>query len=144
MVKTYRLNGCAKIGIGLSMIRHCSAFLTSISTKQVLQAIVLLHLDYCPVVWSCAAKKDIGKLHLVQIRAAHIALRLQAGGMSMTCMWISPGSKLRRDWLHYYWSLCKVFMCWMYRTVCSSKTCNQRSHHIPQVQNRGWEMHRIK
>ena len=43
----------------LSVIKRCSAFLTPHSTKQVLQALVSSYLDYCPVIWSSAAKKDL-------------------------------------------------------------------------------------
>ena len=62
-----------KTGRGLSVIKRCSAFLTPHSTKQVLQALVLSNLDYCPVVWSSAAKKDLVKLQLAQNRVAHFA-----------------------------------------------------------------------
>ena len=37
----------AKMGRSLSIIKHCSAFLTALSTRPVLQALVLFHLDYC-------------------------------------------------------------------------------------------------
>ena len=50
----------AKMGRSLSIIKRCSAFLTTLSTRQVLQALVLSHLDYCSVVWSGATKKDSG------------------------------------------------------------------------------------
>jgi hypothetical protein len=48
----------AKIGKGLSIIKCPSAFLRSLSTKQVLQTLVLSHLDYCPVIWSSSTKTD--------------------------------------------------------------------------------------
>ena len=38
----------------LSKIKCCSAFSTALSTRQVQQALVLSHLDYCSVVWSGA------------------------------------------------------------------------------------------
>ena len=38
-----------KMGRGLSVIKRCSAFLTPLSKKQVLQALVLSNIDYCPV-----------------------------------------------------------------------------------------------
>jgi hypothetical protein len=52
-------------GRSLSMVRCCSTFLTALSTRQVLQALVLLRLDYCLVVLSGATKKDrkIGSKH---------------------------------------------------------------------------------
>ena len=52
----------AKMGRSLSIIKRCSAFLTTLSTRQVLQALVLLHLDYCSVVWSGATKKGHRKI----------------------------------------------------------------------------------
>ena len=50
-----------KMGRGLYVMR-CSDVLTPHSTKQVLQALVLSYLDYCPVIWSSAAKKDLVNL----------------------------------------------------------------------------------
>ena len=47
---------------------------TTLSTRQVLQDLVLSHLDYCSVVWSGSTKKASGKLQLSQNRAAWLAL----------------------------------------------------------------------
>jgi hypothetical protein len=60
----------AKMGRGLSIMKRCSAFLTRLSTKQVLQVV-----DYCPVIWSSSTKRDICKLQLAQNRAARLALK---------------------------------------------------------------------
>ena len=61
----------AKMGRSLSIIKRCSTFLTALSTRQVLQALVLLHLDHCSVVLSSATKREFaGKLQLAQNRAA--------------------------------------------------------------------------
>jgi hypothetical protein len=62
-----------KMGTGLSGIKRFYAFLTPHSTKQVLQALVLSYLDFCPVIWSSAAKKDLVKLQLAQNRASRLA-----------------------------------------------------------------------
>jgi hypothetical protein len=50
----------AKMGRSLCLIKRCSAFLTTLSTRQVVQALVLSHLDYCSVMWSGATKKEKG------------------------------------------------------------------------------------
>ena len=63
-----------KMGRGLSITRRYSAFLTPHSKKKVLQALVLSNLDYCLVMWSSAARKDLVKLQLAQNRAACFAL----------------------------------------------------------------------
>jgi hypothetical protein len=41
----------AKMGRSLSIIKSCYAFLTTPSTRQVLQGLVLSHLDYCSVLF---------------------------------------------------------------------------------------------
>jgi hypothetical protein len=48
----------AKMERSLSILKQCSAFLSTLSTRQVLQALLLSHLDY-KVVWSGATKKDL-------------------------------------------------------------------------------------
>lgn len=58
----------------ISVIKRCSAFLTAHLTRQILQTLVLLHLDYCPVISSSAAKKDPGKLQMAQNNAARLYL----------------------------------------------------------------------
>ena len=52
----------AKMGRSISMIKHCSTFFTARSTMQVLQALVLSHLNWCSVVWSGATKKGLRKI----------------------------------------------------------------------------------
>ena len=56
------------------MIRRCASLLTPSSVVQVVQALVLSHLDYCPVLWSNADKKDIIKLQVAENKAARLAL----------------------------------------------------------------------
>jgi hypothetical protein len=51
-----------KIGRGMSVIKRISAFLI----QHRLQALVLSNLDYCPVVWSSTARKDLVKLQMAQ------------------------------------------------------------------------------
>ena len=54
---THINNITKNVGRGLSTIRRCAGLLTSTSVVQVIQALVLSHLDYCPAVWSSAAAK---------------------------------------------------------------------------------------
>jgi hypothetical protein len=64
-----------KMGRSLSIIKPCFAFVTALSTRQVLRVLFLSPLDYCSVVWSGATKSDVGKLQLAQNRAARLALK---------------------------------------------------------------------
>jgi hypothetical protein len=64
-----------KIGRSLSTIKCYFSFITTLSTRLVLQALVLSHLDYCSAVCSGATKRDLGKLQLTQKRAAQLALK---------------------------------------------------------------------
>ena len=86
------------MGRGLSVIKRCSAFLTPHSKKQVLQALVLSHLDYCLVMWSSAARKYIIKLQLAQNRAAHLALhcnqRVDINTMHASLSWLRVEERL--------------------------------------------------
>ena len=46
-----------------------------LNVLQVIQALILSHLDYCSAIWSSAANKELYKLQLVQNRAARLALQ---------------------------------------------------------------------
>ena len=76
----------------LSIMKQCSAFLTTHSTRQVLQALVLSYIDYCSVVCSGATEKDLGKLQLAQNRAARLALgytqRANINNMHVNLSWL--------------------------------------------------------
>lgn len=63
------------MGRNISVIKRCSVFLPPQLTKQVIETLVLSQLDYCSMIWSGANKRDLGKLQLVQNRAARLALR---------------------------------------------------------------------
>lgn len=65
------------MGSGISVIKRCATLLTQNSTKQVIQALILSNLDYCPVVWSNATMNKIKQLQTVQNRAARIALHCE-------------------------------------------------------------------
>ena len=141
-----------KMGRSLSIIKRCSAFLTTLSTRQVLQALVLSHLDYCSVVWSGATKKDLGNCNWLRTGQHGWPLDVHRE-LLIICMPISPGWKWRKDWLHHFFYLWEVLTCWMHRAVCLNywhtfghpciphKTCHKRFLHSPQVQNRLWEAH---
>ena len=87
-----------KMRRGLSVIKRCSAFLTPHSTKQDLQALVLSYLDYCPVIWSRAAKKVLVKLQLNQNRASRLALhcnqRANINTMHASLSWLRVEKRL--------------------------------------------------
>jgi hypothetical protein len=84
------------MGRRLSIIKRYSNLLTALSTRQVLQAIVLSHLDYCSVVWSGATKRDLGKL--AQNSAAWLALgcsqRSNMNNMHVNLSWLKVEERL--------------------------------------------------
>ncbi len=53
---------------------QCSGYVTADTLNQVVQALVLSHLNYCSVIWSSVAKKDMWKLQIAQNKAARLAL----------------------------------------------------------------------
>ena len=136
----------AKVGRGLSIIKCCSAFLTTISTRQVLQALVLSHLDYCSVVWLSATKENCNWL----ITGQHGWPVNVHRELTIICMSISPGSEWRRYCLYHYlylWEVeCTKPSVWttgaqLGHPCIPHKTCDKRSLHSPQVKNRLWEAH---
>ena len=62
------------MGRGIAVTRTCSEYVTSSTLNQVIQSLVLSHLEYCPVIWSSAAKKYIEKLKISENRAARLVL----------------------------------------------------------------------
>ncbi len=96
----------AKMGRGIAMIRKCSTYLTSSVISQVIQSLVFCHLQYCPVIWSAASKKDINKLQLVQNRAARLALqcsrRTNIAYMHTRLSWFSVEVKLHYSLITFF------------------------------------------
>ena len=86
------------MGRSLSMIKRCSAFLTALSTRQVLQALVLSHLDHCSVVSSGATQMDLGTLQLAQQSAAQLAFgctqRANINKMYVNLSWLKVEERL--------------------------------------------------
>jgi uncharacterized membrane protein len=78
----------------MSVIKIC---LTRKSTALVDQAPVLSHLDYCPVIWSSAAKKGLAKLQLALNRALCLALnctyRSNINNMDASLSWLRDGKR---------------------------------------------------
>ena len=78
------------------------AFLTTLSARQVLQALVLSHLDYCSVVWSGATKKE---LKLDQNRAAWLTLgrtqKANINNMHVNLSWLKVEERLTSSILSF-------------------------------------------
>ncbi|CDQ80817.1 unnamed protein product [Oncorhynchus mykiss] len=75
-------------------------------TLYFLQVLVLSNLDYCPVVWSSAARKDLVKLQLPQNGAAHLALncnqRADKNTMHASLSWLRVEERLTASLLLFY------------------------------------------
>ena len=95
----------AAIGRSLSVIKRCAKYIPQQCIPQIVQTLALTHLDYCPMVWSNAAKKDLLKLQLVQNRAARIALscpkRTNTNKMHSTLGWPSVEDRLHISLLSF-------------------------------------------
>ena len=123
--------------------------LTTLSTRQVLQALVLSHLDYCSVMWSGATKRDLGKLQLAQNRAARLALkstrRANINDMHVNLSWLKVEERLTSSLLVSVRGVdkLKIPSCLLkyWHPCIPHKTCHHRSRDTPQVQNRLWEAH---
>jgi hypothetical protein len=134
-----------KMGRGLSIIKRCSAFLRTHSTKQVLQALVLSYRDYCPVIWSSAAKKDLVKLQLAQNRVARLALhcnqRANINTMHSSLYCLKVEERLTASLLVFIRNIdvLEITSCLHSQFTHSTdthlphQTCHQGSFHSPQM-----------
>jgi hypothetical protein len=63
-----------------------------------MQGLVLSYLDYCSVIWSGAAKKDLEKLQLAQNRVVHLSLhcyqRANINTMHASLSWLKVEEQL--------------------------------------------------
>ncbi len=88
----------AKMGKGISMARKCMSYVPAPILKQVAQSLALSHLEYCSVIWSSAAKKELHKLQLALNRAARLVLRCSYGTNVITMHkqlpWLTVESRL--------------------------------------------------
>ncbi len=104
------------MGKGIAVARKCSAFIPSSLLKDVVQSLVLSHLEYCPMVWSSALEKHLKNLQMVQNRAARLVLHYQfqtnVNDMHRKLSWLPVKVKLHLRLLVYFY---KVFK---YHTPC--------------------------
>lgn len=102
----------AKMSRGISIIRKCAYFLTEITIKQVIQSLVLSHLDYCPAIWSSASKQELNKIQLTQNRAARLALhcsmRDSVEGMHARLLWMRVEERLAYSLVMYIRNICAL------------------------------------
>ena len=102
MVKTYRFNGCKD---GERSVHNKEMFCFFDTTLHKASPLVLSYLDYCPVIWSSVAKKDLVKLQLAQNRAARFALncnqRADINTMRARLSWLRVEERLTASLLIY-------------------------------------------
>lgn len=83
---------------GMAVLRHCKNFMPSYLIKQLIQVLVLSHLDYGAVIWSNTTQSNLHKLQVAQNKAACIALNCpyRTSGISMhnQLIWLNVKSKL--------------------------------------------------
>ena len=89
-------------------------FLCLLFSCQIVQSLVLCHLDYCSTVWSSAASGDLRRLQVVQNRAARLVLnrplRANVDHMHACLSWLTVENRLSFNTLL------------MFKTVMSSQT----------------------
>ena len=124
-----------KMGRGLSLLKRCSAFLTPHSKKQVLQALVLSNPDFCPVMWSSAARKYLVKLQLAQNSAARFALhysqRADINAMLASLSWPRVEERLTASLFIFIRNInvLKITNCLHSKLTHSSETHTYRTRH---------------
>lgn len=132
-------NIVSKMGREVSVIKRCASFLDKHSIKQVTQALVLSHLDYCSIVWSSAIKTDIQKLQRVQNRAARMVLgcpfRANVHGMHVNLGWMKVEDRFSFNLLVFYQ---KVYTQAKPKTIFSKiRLIQDRHEHLTRQASRG-------
>ncbi len=98
------------MGKCIAVTRKCSAFIPSSFLKDVVQSLVLSHLEYCSMVWSSASEKHLKNLQMVQNRSARLVLHYQfqanVSDMHRKLSWLPVKVKLHLRLLVYVY---KVF-----------------------------------
>ncbi len=88
----------AKMGRSIAAVRKCANYLTPEIRRQVVQTLVLCHLDYCSVIWASAPKSELIKLQTAQNRAARLTLdcsyRSSVDRMNSCFSWLKVNHRL--------------------------------------------------
>ena len=104
----------SKMGRAIGIARKVCSFVARPLLRQIVQSLVLCHLDYCSTVWSSAASGDLRKLQVVQNRAARLVLgcplRSNVSRMHACLSWLTVENRLSLNTLV------------LFKTVMSSKT----------------------
>ena len=99
-------NIVTKMARGTAMTRKCAKYVTPNILNQVIQSLVLSQLDYCPSIWSSAAKKDLSKLQIAQNKAARLALhcsiRTNVQSMHKKLSWLTVERRLKSSLLMFF------------------------------------------
>ncbi len=73
-------NIVSTMGKGIAVARKCSVFIPSSLLKDVVQSLVLSHLEYCPMVWSSASDKHLTKPSDVSQQSSQAGASLSVSG----------------------------------------------------------------
>lgn len=101
-----------KMGNGIGMSRKCMSYIPISIAKQVVQSLVLCHLENCPIIWSSASQKDLRKLQVAQNRAARTvlqcSLKTNVALMHTRLSWLTVDDKIKLRLTLILWNA--VFM----------------------------------
>ena len=99
-------NIVTKMGRSIAITRKCMMYIPPKTRKAVIQALVLSHLEYCPVIWSSATKIDLHKLQIAQNKAARLALqcsnRTHIAEMHSNLSWLTVENRLHSRTLTFF------------------------------------------
>ena len=87
-----------KMGRAIGSARRCCSTVSRPLLRQIVQSLVLCHLDYCSTVWSSANCGELRKLQVVQNRAARLVLgcsmRASVTMMHNSLSWLTVQNRL--------------------------------------------------
>ena len=93
----------SKMGRAIGTVRRCCASVSRPLLRQIVQSLVLCHLDYCSTVWSSANSGELKKLQVAQNRAARLVLgcsmRTNVAVMHESLAWLTVQNRLNSNTL---------------------------------------------
>ena len=114
-----------------------STFFTTLSTRQVLQALVLSHMDYCSVIWSGATKEDLTNCNFPQNRTARLALgwtgRANINNMHVNLSWLKVEERWTSSLLVFMRGIDMLNAPSCLNNWCTTRTPTHTPQDMPEV-----------
>ena len=121
---------CSKISRSIGILKYCR-FLPITVLKNLYNALVLPHFDYCSSVWSCTSVKNMSRLQRLQNRAMRCILKAPARAhieeMLADLKWMSVKQRMCYN---------RLVLMWKILNNCVPNYLSNRVQYVHQIHQR--------